>query len=557
MQPNLSMVLEQVGKDKGIDKKVLVQTLEQAILTAAKKVFGLERELEAQFNEESGQVDLFQVCIVTDQPGVRGRDIPKLDAGQHGLRADVGDELLFQIFYADNDVERASEQEQKYGDLLDLHDTVKRFGRIAAQTAKQVIIQRIREAERENTFNEYKDRKGELITGIVRRFERGNIIVDLGKTEAILPVREQVPRENYRIGDRIVAYVVDIEKNARGPQIVLSRAHKGLLEKLFEQEVTEIYEKIVRIESSAREAGSRSKIAVSSRDRDVDPVGACVGIKGSRVQAVVQELRGEKIDIVPYSDDPARFVCNAIAPAEVSRVVIDSENHTMELIVPDEKLSLAIGKKGQNVRLASQLSGWRIDIHAESRVRELEQIERRVLAELPGSSEELSSTLFRLGWRSAQDVAEARIEELKGVPGVGGEAGAVRLKDAATQSVNEERRKRGEAPLVERPQQASTPAPAEAPVRHVESRPRLEPRPSHPPATSAPRPAPAVAAGAISGLDSEVAQRLHEAGYTSLQAMDEEDEERLADAADLTLDEARDLKRRVHRLLVQGQGRGR
>src|SRR5262245_44846136 len=368
MQPNLAMVLEQVGKDKGIDKKVLVQTLEQAILTAAKKVFGLERELEAQFNEDSGQVDLFQVCIVTEQPGVRGRDIPKLDAEQHGLRAEVGDELLFQIFYADTDVERASEQEQKYGDLLDLHDTVKRFGRIAAQTAKQVIIQRIREAERENTFNEYKDRKGELITGIVRRFERGNIIVDLGKTEAILPVREQVPRENYRIGDRIVAYVVDIEKNARGPQIVLSRAHKGLLEKLFEQEVTEIYEKIVRIEASAREPGARSKIAVSSRDRDVDPVGACVGMKGSRVQAVVQELRGEKIDIVPYDDDPARFVWHAIAPAEVKRVSIDAESHTMELIVPDDKLSLAIGKKGQNVRLASQLTGWKIDIHSESKI---------------------------------------------------------------------------------------------------------------------------------------------------------------------------------------------
>mgnify|MGYP000163780519 CR=1 FL=1 len=325
MQPNLSMVLEQVGKDKGIDKKVLVQTLEQAIMTAAKKVFGLERELEAQFNEETGQVDLFQVCIVTETAGIKGRDIGKADADRQGLRAEVGDELLFQIFYTDGDADKASEQERKYGDILDLHDTIKRFGRIAAQTAKQVIIQRIREAERENTFNEYRDRKGELINGTVRRFERGNIIVDLGKTEAILPAREQVPRENYRIGDRIMAYVVDIEKNARGPQIVLSRASKGLLEKLFEQEVSEIYEKIVRIESSAREPGSRSKIAVSSRDRDVDPVGACVGIKGSRVQAVVQELRGEKIDIVPYSEDPARFVCNAIAPAEVSRVVIDAE----------------------------------------------------------------------------------------------------------------------------------------------------------------------------------------------------------------------------------------
>ncbi len=214
----------------------------------------------------------------------------------------------------------------------------------------------MREAERENVFNQYKERKGELISGIVRRFERGNIVVDLGGAEAVLLVRDQVPRESYRAGDRIVAYVVDIDKTARGPQIILSRTHKGLLEKLFEMEVPEIYEKIVRIEASAREAGARSKIAVSSRDRDVDPVGACVGMKGSRVQAVVQELRGEKIDIVPYDADPARFVCNAIAPAEVARVIIDAGSHTMELVVPDDKLSLAIGKKGQNVRLASQLT---------------------------------------------------------------------------------------------------------------------------------------------------------------------------------------------------------
>ncbi len=538
MQPNLSMVLEQVGKDKGIDKKVLVQTLEQAIMTAAKKVFGLERELEAQFNEDSGQVDLFQVCIVTDSVEVKGRDIAKVDADRQGLRAEIGDELLFQIFYTDGDADKAEEQERKYGDILDLHDTVKRFGRIAAQTAKQVIIQRIREAERENTFNEYRDRKGELIHGTVRRFERGNIIVDLGKTEAILPVREQVQRENYRIGDRIIAYCVDIEKNARGPQIVLSRASKGLLEKLFEQEVSEIYEKIVRIESSAREPGSRSKIAVSSRDRDVDPVGACVGIKGSRVQAVVQELRGEKIDIVPYSEDPARFVCNAIAPAEVSRVVIDAENHTMELIVPDDKLSLAIGKKGQNVRLASQLTGWRIDIHAESRVREMELVERQVLAGLEGSSEELSSTLFRLGWRSVSDLAEARIEDLRNVPGVGGEAGALRLKDAALGFVNEERRKRGEPPL----------APSERPARADLS--SSGPSRQEPPSRSAPpsrgpqNPLP--------GIDPDIVARLMDAGYTTLESMEEEDEERLAQAADLTLDEARDVKRRVTRLLTRG-----
>ncbi|MCS6913129.1 MAG: transcription termination factor NusA [Myxococcales bacterium] len=550
MQPNLALVLEQVGRDKGIDKKVLIQTLEQAILTAAKKVFGLNRELEAQFNEETGQVDLFQVCIVTEEPGVLGRDIPKREAEKHGLVAEVGDELLFQIFYADSDVERAAEQERRYGNLLDLHDTVKRFGRIAAQTAKQVIIQRIREAERDNTYNEYKDRKGELCTGIVRRFERGNIIVDLGKTEAILPVREQVPRENYRAGDRIVAYVLDIERNARGPQIILSRACRGLVEKLFEQEVSEIYEKIVRIEACAREPGARTKIAVSSRDRDVDPVGACVGMKGSRVQAVVQELRGEKIDIVPYSEDPARFVCNAIAPAEVSRVVIDAENHTMELIVPDDKLSLAIGKKGQNVRLASQLTGWRIDIHAESKVRELEEVERRVLAELDGSSEELSRTLFRLGWRSAQDVAEARIEELSAVPGVGGESGARRLKAAAAAFVAEERRRRGgELPRAIEPAASAAP---DSVVVQSELRPHrtVVPVPERPqvPVRPPPPPPPKPAPPGLEALDPDIAARLQDAGYTSLESMEEEDEERLARAADLTLDEARELKAKVRRL---------
>jgi N utilization substance protein A len=451
MQPNLTMVLEQVGKDKGIDVKVLLQTLEQAILTAAKKVFGLHREVEAQYNEEIGAVDLFQICYVVPdkkEDGTEvaaGREIAFSAAKQHGLEAEIGDELLFQIFYRAEDAEKASEQEQKYGDLLDLKDTIKQFGRIAAQTAKQVIIQRMREAERDNIYNEYKDRKGELISGTVRRFERGNLIVEIGRNEAILPVREQVPRESYRMNDRITAYVVDVEKNARGPQIVLSRTHKGLLEKLFEQEVPEIYEKIVRIESSAREPGARAKIAVSSRDRDVDPVGACVGMKGSRVQAVVQELRGEKIDIVPYSEDPARFVCNAIAPAEVSRVVIDAETHTMELIVPDDKLSLAIGKKGQNVRLASQLTGWRIDIHSESKVKEVEEQAIRSMAEIEGSSDDLAHTLFKLGWRSAQDVANGKVEELGGVPGVGGEAGAQRIKEAAAKQVEVEKVRRAEA----------------------------------------------------------------------------------------------------------------
>src|SRR5262245_38401329 len=360
MKSTLSTELEQVAKEKGLEKKVLIETLEAAILMAAKKTFGAQREIEARWNDQAGVVRIFLKMVVVDEITNPQRELSLTQALKINSEAEVGDEYNFEIFYREEDKEKAQKQDDRFFEILALSTYRPGFGRIAAQAAKQVIYQRVREAERDMIFSEYKDRKGELATGIVRRFERGNIIVDLGRTEAILPVREQAPRESYRAADRIVAYVLDIDKAARGPQIILSRTHKGILEKLFEMEVPEFYGKIVGIEAVAREPGARAKIAVSSRDRDVDPVGACVGIKGSRVQAVVQELRGEKIDIVPYDPDPARFVCNAIAPAEVSRVLIDAETHTMELIVPDDKLSLAIGKKGQNVRLASQLTGWKI-----------------------------------------------------------------------------------------------------------------------------------------------------------------------------------------------------
>jgi N utilization substance protein A len=459
----LGLVLDQVSKDKNINRAVLVEALEQAILTAAKRAFGMQREMEAKFNEETGRVDLFQIIVIVDQvtPGNEGKEIPIDDANRFGLKAEVGDELLFQIFFDEKDQARAEEQDAKYGALLQLNRAWKGFGRIAAQTAKQVILQRVREAERDNVFNQYKDRRGELISGIVRRFERGNLVVDLGGAEAILPVREQVQRESYRAGDRIVAFVVDIDKAARGPQIILSRTHKGLLEKLFEMEVPEIYEKIVRIEASAREPGARSKIAVSSRDRDVDPVGACVGMKGSRVQAVVQELRGEKIDIVPFDPDPARFVCNAIAPAEVSRVLIDASTHTMELIVPDEKLSLAIGKKGQNVRLASQLTGWRIDIHSETKVREMETRGRASLASVDGVSAEMVEAMFRLGWRSASDLARAKADELLDVAGVTPET-APRIIASAGRVAEMEKRRRIEEAAVAEAAAAAAAAPAES-----------------------------------------------------------------------------------------------
>ena len=453
----LDMVLDQVGRDKKIDKTVLISALEQAILTAAKRTFGMNREMEAKFNAETGSVDLFLIVnVVEEDDAIEGREITVAQATTAGLEAELGDELLFQVFYRSEDDDRAREQDEKFGDLIDLKHASKKFGRIAAQTAKQVIYQRVREAERDNVYNEFKDRKGEIISGVVRRFERGALVVDVDKAEAVLPMREQVPRESYRVGDTIKAYCLDIDRNARGPQVILSRTHKGLLEKLFEQEVPEIYEKIVRIEASAREAGARSKIAVSSRDRDVDPVGACVGMKGSRVQAVVQELRGEKIDIVPYDADPARFVCNAIAPAEVARVIIDASSHTMELVVPDDKLSLAIGKKGQNVRLASQLTGWRIDIHSESKVREMEQRARVSMAAIEGVGTEIADTLFKLGWRSAADVAGAKPDELASVAGIGSAEAAKKIISAAARAAEIERKQHTEemARLAQQAQQA-------------------------------------------------------------------------------------------------------
>ena len=419
---NLNLILDQVAKDKGLDRVRLVEILEESIATAAKKHFGMERNLKAHFDDEKGQIDLFQVLTIVDDPA---QDSPLPDpvnmvpvsvARQRGIEVEPGDELDFPIYYRPEDEAEARAQDDQWGDLLRLKTYRRSFGRIAAQTAKQVMIQGTRNAERENVYNEYKDRKGEVITGIVRRFERGNVVVDLGRAEAVLPVREQVPRESYRAGDRIQAYVLDVLRESKGPQIILSRASVELLRKLFEMEVPEIAEGVVVIEAAAREPGGRSKIAVSSRDSDVDPVGACVGMKGSRVQAVVQELRGEKIDIVPWHEDPARFVCNALAPAEVSRVLLDEQNRVMEIIVPDDQLSLAIGRRGQNVRLASQLTGWKLDINSESRVKEMREFARVSFTAIaiPEATQEM---LYAHGFRKAQDVANAAPEMLTQFPG--------------------------------------------------------------------------------------------------------------------------------------------
>lgn len=441
---DLGSIVKSVAQEKGIDPKVLIETMEAAILKAAQAAFGPSRDLEARYNDETGSIDLFQYMTVVDEVTEPERQISIGDVKKHNLEAELGEELGFQVFWHPRDADKARQQDKEFGDMLDLKQARTTFGRIAAQTAKQVLLQRVRDAERDIVFSEYKDRQGQLIRGIVRRFEKGhNIVVDLGRgTEGILSAREQTPRETYRPGDRIVAYVKDIDREARGPMIVLSRSSPHLVEKLFESEVPEIYEGIVKIVSVAREPGARSKIAVMSRDADVDPVGACVGMKGSRVQAVVQELRGEKIDIVPWDADPARYIINAIQPAEVNKVIVDEGDRRMELVVPDEKLSLAIGRKGQNVRLASQLTEWRLDIISESKFRQMEDEALGALREIEGIEDDVAKAMYRLGFRALEEIADASEEELLAIDKVGTAERAQELKAAAERSMDVQRQER-------------------------------------------------------------------------------------------------------------------
>ncbi|MCO4745182.1 MAG: transcription termination/antitermination protein NusA [Proteobacteria bacterium] len=427
MISDLERLIDAIVREKNLPRDVVVEIVESAMVAAARRRYGMTKDLEAEYNEDAGEVELFEFRTVVED--VEDPDIEIL--------IEEGREL---------------DPECEVGDSLGLVMDIEELGRIAAQTAKQVIIQKMRDAERELTFNEFKDRKGELITGIVGRFERGSIVIDLNRAEAILPRREQVMTETYRPGDRIQAYVVDITRATRSPQVVLSRTHPGLLMKLFEMEVPEIYEGIVRIEACAREPGHRAKIAVSSTDSDVDPVGACVGLKGSRVQAVVAELRGEAIDIIPWHPDPARFVVYAIAPAQVSRVYIDEAAHTMELVVPDDQLAKAIGRRGQNVRLAAQLTGWRIDIESEQRHDEKLESARSELARASALSDEQVDLLVRSGFQSAQELADSEAAEVAGILGVD-EAAAQTIVDAAdevvTQLIMEEAQRRQAGPEVE------------------------------------------------------------------------------------------------------------
>jgi N utilization substance protein A len=384
---DIKRVIEQIGRDKNIPMSILVKTLEEALVSAAKKKLGPDVEIEVSYNEKTGDIEVFQFKDVVEEV-----EDPEL-------------EILFEEG-------RELDPECELGDSLGIKLDTSSFGRIAAQSAKQVIIQKLRDAERNAIYDNFIDREGEIINGIVQRFDRNDIIVNLGQAEASLSSREQIANESYRRGDRIRANIMKVLPESRGPQILLTRTHPDFLINLFKTEVPEISEGVVKLHSAAREPGVRAKIAVSSAESNVDPVGSCVGVKGNRVQTVVQELKGEKIDIVLWNPDPAKFVCNALAPAEIARVIIDEDNKSMEVIVPDEFLSIAIGKSGQNVRLAARLTGWHLDVKSEAAYSQAMKNGYDSLMELPGIGLETAEKLYSGGYSSPEELLEITPEEL-------------------------------------------------------------------------------------------------------------------------------------------------
>ncbi|HMO02870.1 MAG TPA: transcription termination factor NusA [Oligoflexia bacterium] len=409
MANELVSVINQIVKDKGIERQLIVQAIESAVLSAAKRHFGHGRNLESKFNEESGEVEIIEFKIVVDEVEDSDTQISLADA------------------------RREFDSEAMVGDELGRKLNTDGLGRIAAQTAKQVIMQKVRDAERGAIFEEYKGSKGEIISGIVQRYDRGNLIVNLGRTEAILPQREQIAKERYRQGDRVRGMILDIDPTARGPQIIITRSHPEFLRKLFTAEVPEIQEGVIEIKAIAREPGERAKIAVHSNDSSLDPVGACVGVKGSRVQAVVQELRGERIDIVTWTADEPSFVARSLSltPAQVSRVVLDDTNHSIEVVVPDDQLSLAIGRRGQNVKLASKLTGWRIDVRSVTMAEEEAKRARASIETIPGIDFAEAERIYQAGFRSIKEVAAVTVDELmESIDGMTAEHAAKILADA-------------------------------------------------------------------------------------------------------------------------------
>jgi transcription termination/antitermination protein NusA len=392
----LLQIADAVAREKAIDRGIVIAAMEDAIQKAARSRYGSETEVRAEINPKTGEMRLSRLLLVVDQVENDSTQIALEDAKKRNPAAQVGDYIAEPLPPLE-------------------------YGRIAAQSAKQVIVQKVREAERDRQYQEYKDRIGDIVNGIVKRVEYGNVVVDLGRGEAIVRRDEMLPRETFRNGDRIRAFIYDVRREPRGPQIFLSRTHPQFMAKLFAQEVPEIYDGIVEVKAVARDPGSRAKIAVISRDSSVDPVGACVGMRGSRVQAVVNELQGEKIDIIPWTADPANFVVNALAPAEVAKVVLDEDRHRMEVVVPDQQLSLAIGRRGQNVRLASQLTGWDIDIVTEQEESEHRQAEfekrTNLFIESLNVDEVVGQLLASEGFNSVEELAVVDEKEVAGIEG--------------------------------------------------------------------------------------------------------------------------------------------
>ncbi len=395
-RPELLQVADTVARDKGIDRDEVLEAMEQAIQKAGRSKYGQEYDIRAEIDRKSGEIRLMRFREVVDTVENEPAQISLSAAQRLNAEAEIGDFIT---------------------DPLPPID----FGRIAAQTAKQVIVQKVRDAERQRQYLEFKDRVGEIVNGLVKRVEYGNVVVDLGRAEAMLRRDELLPRESFRQGERVRAYIYDVRQEPRGPQIFLSRTHPQFMAKLFAQEVPEIYDGIIEIKAVARDPGSRAKIAVISRDSGIDPVGACVGMRGSRVQAVVGELQGEKIDIIPWSSDPATFVVNGLAPAEVTKVVMDEEQRRIEVVVPDEQLSLAIGRRGQNVRLASQLTGWDIDILTEAEESERRTEEFRTRSQLFIDALDIDDVIAHLlvteGFSSLEEVAYVPIGDLAEIEG--------------------------------------------------------------------------------------------------------------------------------------------
>jgi len=395
-RPELLTVAETVARDKGIEQDEVLEAMEQAIQKAGRSKYGHEHDIRAHINRKSGEITLARYIEVAEEIENEITQITLAAAQAKKPDAELGEFLV---------------------DPLPPID----FGRIAAQTAKQVIVSKVREAERQRQFKEYQDRTGEVVNGLVKRVEFGNVIVDLGRAEALLRRDESIPREHFNNGDRIRAYILDVREEARGPQIFLTRTHPQFMAKLFTQEVPEIYDGVIEIKSVARDPGSRAKMAVLSHDSSIDPVGPCIGMRGSRVQAVVGELQGEKIDIIQWSPDPATFIVNALAPAEVAKVVLDEEKNKIEVVVPDEQLSLAIGRRGQNVRLASQLSGWDIDILTEAAESERRQQEfhsrSQLFIEALDVDDVIAHLLVTEGFTSVEQVAFVPVDDLIEIEG--------------------------------------------------------------------------------------------------------------------------------------------